>query len=92
MTAENIESDPNASNRTKSDAYWKRDAENAARAANREFSKDPREVSRSLKARDKSVAMKTGRERAGTGRERNRQDREALNFLKNFKNRPIFKN
>tara|TARA_R100001129_G_scaffold149386_2_gene111280 strand:+ start:1094 stop:1360 length:267 start_codon:yes stop_codon:yes gene_type:complete len=88
MTAENIESDPNASNVIKDEAYWKRSAENAARAANREANRDHRKDARALRSKDRSIAMQEGRGRESI----DKRDRAAHDFLKDFKNRPIFKN
>lgn len=87
MTAENIESDPNASKVIKNEAYWKRSAENAARAANREAGRDHRKDARALRSKDRSIAMQEGR-----GRERvDKRNRGAHDFLKSYRNRPIFK-
>ena len=83
MTATN-----NESKVIKDAAYWKRSAENAALAANREFSRDHRKDARALRSKDRSIAMKEGRGRESI----DKRDRSAQDFLKNFKNRPIFKN
>jgi|7_EtaG_2_1085326.scaffolds.fasta_scaffold06890_13 hypothetical protein len=92
MTAENIEWDPNAydpeGNVIKDKAYWKRSAENAARAANREASRDHRKDARALRSKDRSISMQKGRGRESV----DKRDKNAHDFLKNYKNRPIFKN
>ncbi len=89
MTAENIESDPNASNVIKDEAYWKRSAKNAARAANKEAARDLRREGTSLRAKDRSVAMQTGRGRESVDK---RDKGAGRDFLKSYTNRPIFKN